>query len=106
MSMASSSAGATGDESEENLSTLQSLTPLRLLRALRLLRLLRLSKMARILTRWETEMAVNYSTIDLLKCLVLVVLGAHWAACLWGLPVSPLFLEDPTGTWLLRGFTA
>jgi len=102
MSMASSSAGATGDESEENLSTLQSLTPLRLLRALRLLRLLRLSKMARILTRWETEMAVNYSTIDLLKCLVLVVLGAHWAACLWGLPVSPLFLEDPTGTWLHR----
>lgn len=47
-------------------------------------------------------MAVNYSTIDLLKCLVLVILGAHWAACLWGLPVSPLFLEDPTGTCITK----
>ena len=82
------------------VSALQSFTPLRLLRALRLLRLLRLSKVARILKRWETAMAVNYSTIDLLKCLLLVLLSAHWSACVWGLPVAPLFLDDPTGTWL------
>lgn len=88
------------DSAGDGLSALQSLTPLRLLRALRLLRLLRLSKVSRILKRWETEMALNYSTIDLFKCLLLVLLSAHWSACVWGLPVAPLFLDDPLGTWL------
>ena len=47
-------------------------------------------------------MALDYATIDLMKCFVLVLIAAHWSACLWGLPVAPLFLEDPTGTWLVR----
>ena len=89
-----------GSGEEGGLSALQSLTPLRLLRALRLIKLLRLSKVARIMKRWETELALDYSTIDLIKILVLVILAAHWSACAWGLPVAPLFVEDPTGTSL------
>ena len=70
---------------EDGTNSMQSYSALRILRALRLLRLLRLSKLSRILSRWETRMAIRYSTLEIAKCLLLVIISAHWSACIFGL---------------------
>ena len=56
-----------------------------MLRALRLIKLVRLLRASRILRRWETRVAVNYSLLALAKCVVGMMLLSHWFACVRGL---------------------
>ena len=82
-------------DSQESLDNLRTL---RILRALRLVKLSKLLTGQRIIKRWETKVAINYSAISLLKCLVGTLLLSHWFACLWGLQAS--FAESKINTWL------
>ena len=54
---------------------------LRSLRALRLLKLARLLRASRIFKRWETQFAINYTILELTKCVLtlLVCVVAPWS---------------------------
>lgn len=82
----------------ENQESLDNLRTLRVLRALRLVKLSKLLTGQRIIKRWETKVAMNYSAISLLKCLVGTLLLSHWFACVWGLQAS--FAVSKIDTWL------
>ena len=53
---------------------------------------------SRILKRWETQISIDYGTLALLRCLVLICLGAHWFACIWALQAS--FADTPLDSWM------
>ena len=90
------------DDSSSESSSVTQFRMMRLLRALRLVKLMRLVRASRIFKRFETKMSVRYSSLDIVKCLVLVVVTAHWSACAWGMQQAPLFVEDTTDTWASR----
>ena len=71
---------------------------LRVLRVLRLVKLLRLLRGTRLLKRWETSMRLDYGTLSLVQSMVMVVVFAHWSACVWRMQVT--FREDLDDTWL------
>lgn len=58
---------------------------LRIVRVARLVKLVRLVKSSRIMKRIESRTAINYGILSLFKCLVGLILAAHWFACIWGL---------------------
>jgi len=45
-------------------------------------------------------MSISYSSLDILRCLIMVVLMSHWSACIWGIQAAPIFVEDPGPTWM------
>lgn len=51
------------------------------MRLLRLAKLLRIFRAGRIFQRWESKMAVNYSSILLLKFTFFTIMVGHWLAC-------------------------
>ena len=64
------------------------LTRLKLLRVIRLLRLLKLArvlKASRMLARYETVIDITYAQRDMVKFSIMIIVMAHWLACLWGL---------------------
>ena len=74
---------------------------LRLLRVLRTLRLMKLTKLfssLKIIKRYEVKFAINYAALSLIRCLVAMLLTAHWFACIWGLQAS--FSDSKLDTWL------
>merc|ERR1719399_2505198 len=83
---------------------LQSMKGIRIIRLLRLLKLLRIMRAMRILERWEDLIAVSYAVIALIKFFLMVVVLAHWSACLLRLVPSLEVMIDPkTGkqvSWL------
>ena len=95
--------GASSESREDDeLATLQLLRNLRALRLVKLVRLMRASRMAK---HWEVRMAVNYSSLALLKSIVGFWLLAHWFACLWGL--QTIFSDSINDTWMgNKGFCA
>ena len=82
--------------SPEDLSRLTIFKSLRVLRLFKLMRLLRASRMAK---RWETRVAIDYSVLSIFKCVVGVLITAHWMACVWLLQA---FIAAPTPmpSWL------
>ena len=69
---------------------------------MKLVRLMRASRMAK---HWEVRMAVNYSNLALLKCVIGFTLLSHWFACLWGL--QTVFSDSINDTWMgSKGFCA
>ena len=64
---------------------LGSLRALRALRALRLIKLVSLLKTSRAFRAMETRFAVDYNVLELFKCVVLILVAAHWFACAWAL---------------------
>jgi len=70
------------DGSGGNVATLKIL---RIVRVARLVKLVRLVKSSRIMKRIESRTAINYGILSLFKCLVGLILAAHWFACIWGL---------------------
>lgn len=61
---------------------------LRALRALRLIKLVRLLRGSTIWRRWENKMAINYTALELCKVLVMMLVSAHWFACVWTLQAN------------------
>ena len=83
----------------EQGSNLSGLKVLRILRAFRLLKLVRLLRVSRILKRWETRIAIDYSALEMSKCILLLLLSSHWFGCVWTLQAS-LMTESVLDSWL------
>ena len=79
-------------------SGIESLRIMRVLRVLRLVKLVRLVKTSRLLKRWETSIAIDFSTQTMLACVFSYLLAAHWFACI--LVGMTTFAETPLYTWL------
>ena len=63
---------------------------LRVVRGLRLVKLVRLVRGARLLKRWQTRVALSWSSLRLIQLLVILMLTMHWFACLLALQVRNL----------------
>jgi hypothetical protein len=70
--------------SVDSVSNLKVLKTLRILRLFKLMRLLRASRIAK---RWETRMSIDYAMLSIAKCIIGVLVAAHWMACVWVLQV-------------------
>mmetsp|Transcript_126002 Transcript_126002/g.288412 ORF Transcript_126002/g.288412 Transcript_126002/m.288412 type:complete len:649 (+) Transcript_126002:3-1949(+) len=57
----------------------------RLVRLLRLLKLLRILRASRMLENFQNRVAISYSKLALVKFLILLVVTAHFMACMFGL---------------------
>ena len=57
--------------------------------------------MFRILRRWETRIAVNYSMLSLAGSGITVIFAAHWIGCAWCLQAH--LQDDLDATWLGAG---
>eukprot|EP00397_Hematodinium_sp_SG-2012_P001535 GEMP01001538.1.p1 GENE.GEMP01001538.1~~GEMP01001538.1.p1 ORF type:complete len:1129 (+),score=163.90 GEMP01001538.1:174-3560(+) len=61
---------------------------LKIFRVIRLLRLLKLARMLQtssIVKRWQERISVPNAYIAIAKFSILLLIGAHWSACLWGM---------------------
>ena len=96
-SLGSSLAGgdSTGAVDVESFSDLRAL---RVLRALRLIKLVKILTAFRVFRRWEIKVAINYAALSLAKCMVGMLVLAHWFACVWALQAS--FQASRLDTWM------
>ena len=74
-----------------------SLRIFRVLRVLRLIKLVRLLKTSRLLKRWQTAIAIDFSVQTMLWCLFSYLLAGHWFACI--LVGCTVFADTPLHTW-------
>lgn len=86
---------------------MSSLKVVRLIRLLRLAKLVRVLKASKMFKKFESRIAIPFSTLGLLKNLVVLLLMSHWIACLWILADSleradPLPGEKRQVTWLVK----
>ena len=96
-----SSGGSDGPEvgGGDTGSDIGGLRTLRTLRALRLIKMVRLVRTSGILKRWETKVAVDYTALELTKCLIAVLLCTHWFASLWTLQAT-IVSQSVLDSWL------
>mmetsp|Transcript_47020 Transcript_47020/g.112706 ORF Transcript_47020/g.112706 Transcript_47020/m.112706 type:complete len:721 (+) Transcript_47020:374-2536(+) len=80
---------------------LKNLKVLRTIRLLRLIKLARVFRASRLFKRWELSMDMSYSTLSLIKFLVLVFISVHWMASAWRLGPS---LEEADDNWIRSVF--
>ena len=78
-------------------SAFSKLKVVRLVRLLRLLKLMRVLRANRLLARYETKISVSYATLAMTKYVVLLVVVAHWMACVWGMSLD--LAGDNAWTW-------
>jgi hypothetical protein len=61
---------------------------LKFVRLARLGKLLRLARLLRIIKRWENWHSLSYETITISRCILVLIVCAHWFACVWGAQVD------------------
>ena len=66
---------------DSNEGTLAILRAMRVMRVIKLARILRAS---RIFNRWQDHIGLSYAHFSLIRFLILVLVLAHWLACIWG----------------------
>ncbi|KAH8083360.1 voltage-gated potassium channel [Aureococcus anophagefferens] len=71
------------------------------MRLLKLLKLGRIGRVKRMMERWEVYavFAVSYAEMSMYKSTVLLIIYAHWTACLWGVIAHPMLMGDNAWTW-------
>merc|ERR1719456_1982420 len=79
-----------------NSKDLQKMKVARFIRLVRLLKLVRLLRASRILARWQVTTAFPYTVQTLSKFVMILIIGAHWMSCLWGI----VGLEMPGYSWM------
>jgi hypothetical protein len=89
----------TGDEADKSQQALAQFKVLRVVRVFRLLKLVRIARSSRLIARWETQFALNYGLISLMRAMLSILLFTHWFGCLWMLGASFTGLT-PAQTWL------
>ena len=82
-----------------NTGSLNGVRALRALRALRMIKLVRLFRASRILKHVESKVEINYSLLEVGKCLLVMQMSAHLFACIWTLQAA-LFHESVLDSWL------
>ena len=75
-----------------------NITILRVLRAVRMIKLVRLLRASKIYERWQSRVSLTHAQMAVLKCVVGVILMAHWFACITALEIS--LHVNPADTWL------
>lgn len=55
----------------------------RLTRLLKLLKLLRVLKASRVLARFQTRTALTYTSSEMVKYTLIIIVTLHWLACMW-----------------------
>lgn len=83
---------------EADTAAIEQLRILRVLRVLRLVKLIRLIKSSRILKRWQTSIALDFSTQTIISCTSSYLLAGHWFSCILVLTAS--FADTPYYTWI------
>lgn len=75
---------------------------IKIFRLLRLLKLFRVIRASRILKRWEAAavFVFTYTEISMMRFFVMLVMYAHWNACLWGMVAHPDI--QPDYNWMFR----
>jgi len=68
----------------------------RFVRLIRLLKLVRILRGSRIFARWQVNMAFPYTEQTLGKFVMVLIIGAHWMGCLWGI----VGLETSGYSWM------
>lgn len=68
-----------------NSPEVKRLKAIRIVRLLRLLKLVRVLRASRIIKRWQNRTSMSFALQGLCKFAVLLVLIAHWMACIWGM---------------------
>ena len=79
------SGGGTGDRAgiQEIAASEQPPPAFRLIRMLRLVKLGRIVRLQRIFRRWQAFWGISFGLIALIQFAVLIVIMAHWLACVW-----------------------
>ena len=67
---------------------------IRLTRLLKLLKLLRILRASRILARFETRYALTYTTNEMAKYTLVIIVTLHWFACAWA-ALATFSLDQP-----------
>ena len=76
-----------GGDAAVDVQSFSDLRALRVLRALRLIKLVKILTAFRVFRRWEIKVAVNYAALSLGKCMVGMLVLAHWFAwCVGRIP--------------------
>lgn len=80
---------------------LEILERFRAIRLLKLLKLGRIGRVKRMMERWEVYavFAVSYAEMSMYKSTILLIMYAHWTACLWGVVAHPMLVGDDAWTW-------
>ena len=54
-----------------------------------------------MMERWEVYavFAVSYAEMSMYKSTILLIMYAHWTACLWGVVAHPMLVGDDAWTW-------
>jgi len=68
-----------------NSQQVQQLAILRFIRILRIMKLVRVFRASRIFARWKAHIELPIAIILLVKYSCIILMVAHWLACLWGL---------------------
>lgn len=71
---------------------------LRVVRILRLIKLLRLVRAERTFSRWEAQITLTYGQRTMLRCLAMLIISAHWYACVFALQAT--MHSSPRLTWM------
>jgi len=80
------------------VSLASNMSILRVLRVIRLVKLVRLVRASRLYERWKTRVALSYATTTTLQMISMLLLSAHWYACIMALEAS--MHDSPQDTWL------
>ena len=99
--------GLLDDGNNIGVSAVSKFRLLRVLRVLRLVKLVRLLKASRVLKRGLARTAISYGTMVIVRCVVTLVVCAHWIACMWMLQAyfhpSVMQTWQATFGWCIRG---
>ena len=61
---------------------------------------MRLVRASKIYVRWQSRISLSFATLMLIKCVVAIILSAHWFACIIALQTS--LHHYARETWLVR----
>jgi hypothetical protein len=93
-----------GDSAEGGAGFLGDASILRTLRVLRFVKIFRVARVGRLLQRWAARVTLRHSTITVIKCLVYLLVAAHWYACIFALQAS--LHVSAQDTWLGKDYYA
>ena len=89
---------AMGSDAGSGSNFASNITILRVLRCVRLTKLVRLVRTSRVYERMKLRISLTYGQLLTVECVVLLILSAHWFACLMTLAAS--LHSNPQETWL------
>lgn len=84
------------------IADVEAIRQFKALRLLRLLKLARVARVQRIQARWEVYavFAMKYSSMAIYKLSIMLLIFAHWSACLWGIAANENIVGEHAYSWI------